>query len=363
MKLLIIFTGGTIGSAMQGDYISADTKTPYKLISEYEKNYGIDFEYDILQPYTELSENNTGETIYALAGCLQQFHFENVNKILHQNPYTQDFGSDFVHFLHGMAARENINGNYDGVIVTHGTDTLQYTSAALSYTFGKCGVPVCIVSANYIIGDERSNGLANFRGAVNFIRQKIGGVWVVYKNSDEENVTVHCGARLLESQAFSDCFYSAGNSFYGRFDSGENFIKNENYREFPDEISPIIPNKLNENSDFILRIYPYVGMTFPTINPKIKYVIMGTFHSGTFNTKSEYVKEFFSELRQKNITVFLTGTTAGTAYESTKAFKELNVIPVPNIAPIALYMKIWLAEAAGLDVTETITKNLGGDFF
>lgn len=329
MKLLIIFTGGTIGSAMQGDYISADSKTPYRLLSEYEKNYGIDFEYEVLQPYTELSENNTGETISSLAGCL----------------------------------RENINGNYDGVIVTHGTDTLQYTAAALSYTFGKCGVPICIVSANYIIGDKRSNGLTNFRAAVSFIRQKIGGVWVVYKNSDEENVTVHGGARLLESQAFSDCFYSAGNSFFGRFDSGENFIKNENYREIPDEIPPIIPSKLNENSEFILRINPYVGMTFPHINSKIKYVIMGTFHSGTFNTKSDYVKEFFSELRQKNITVFITGTTAGTAYESTKAFKELNVIPVPNIAPIALYMKIWLAEAAGLDVAKIITKNLGGDFF
>lgn len=329
MKILIVFTGGTIGSTMQGDYISADKKSTYKLISEYEKKYGRDFDYDILQPYTELSENNTGETLFALMSCI----------------------------------KENINGNYDGVIVTHGTDTLQYTAAALSYTFGKCDTPICLVSANYIIGDERSNGLANFRVAVNFIRQKIGGVWVVYKNSDEENITVHNGARLLESQAFSDCFYSAGNSFYGRFDGGENFIKNENYRELFDEISPIIPSKLNENSDFILRIDPYVGMTFPAIDPKIKYVIMGTFHSGTFNTKSECVKEFFSELRQKNITVFLTGTTAGTAYESTKAFKEMNVIPVPNIAPIALYMKIWLAETAGLDVTKIITKNLGGDFF
>lgn len=329
MKILIIFTGGTIGSAVTENYISADEKTPRILLREYEKKYGIDFEYHILQPYTELSENNTGETISALAGCLM----------------------------------ENINGSYDGVIVTHGTDTLQYTAAALSYAFGKCGVPVCIVSANYIIGDERSNGLINFRSAVNFIRQKIGGVWVIYKNSDEEKTTVHGGARLLESQAFSDCFYSAGNSFCGYFDSDENFMKNENYREFPDEISPIIPSKLEECSDFILRISPYVGMTFPAVNPKIKYVIMGTFHSGTINTKSDYVKEFFSELRQKNITVFLTGTTEGTVYESTKAFTKLNVIPVPNIAPIALYMKIWLAEAAGLDVTKIITKNLGGDFF
>lgn len=327
MKILIIFTGGTIGSAVHENYIAADKKTPYKLLAEYEKIYGLDFEYDAFQPYAELSENNTGETVFALISCLKKFSLK----------------------------------NYDGVIITHGTDTLQYTAAALSYALGKCVPPVCLVSANYILGDKRSNGLINFRGAVNFIRQKIGGVWVVYKNSDEEKVTVHGGARLLESQAFSDCFYSAGNSFFGYFDSGENFFKNKNYRELPDEIPPLVPKKPEESSECILKISPYVGMTFPQINPEIKYIIMGSYHSGTVNTKSETARKFFAEAKKKNIPVFLTGTTGGLAYESEKFFDELNIITVRDIAPIALYMKIWLAEAAGLDVKKIITKNLGGD--
>lgn len=327
MKILIVFTGGTIGSAVHGNYISADKKMPYKLLAEYEKNYGIDFEYDEVQPYAELSENNTGKTLSALIKCIG----------------------------------ENA-ANCDGVIVTHGTDTLQYTAAALSYAFGN-SVPICMVSANFIIGDERSNGLINFRGAVNFLRKKISGVWVIYKNSDEEKITVHRGTRLLESQAFSDCFYSAGNSFYGYFDGNENFIKNENYKEFADEIPPIIPKKIEEKCDFILRISPYVGMDFPQINPSVKYVITGTFHSGTINAKSEYAQDFFRRLKEKNIPVFLAGTTGGLTYESTEIFAELGIKPVPNIAPIALYMKLWLAEASGLDVQKIIEKNLGGDFF
>ncbi len=40
---------------------------------------------------------------------LQQFHFENANKILHQNSYMQNFGSAFVHFLHGMAVSEMVD--------------------------------------------------------------------------------------------------------------------------------------------------------------------------------------------------------------------------------------------------------------
>lgn len=327
MKILIVFTGGTIGSAVHKNYIAADKKIPYKLLAEYEKIYGFDFEYDTVQPYTELSENNTGETVFTLISCLKKCSLQ----------------------------------NYDGVIITHGTDTLQYTAAALSYAFGKNVPPVCVVSANYILGDERSNGLTNFRGAVNFIRQKIGGVWVVYKNSDGENTFVHNGARLFESQAFSDCFYSAKNSFYGYFDGGEKFFKNENYREFHDEISPLIPKKPEASSEFILKISPYVGMTFPQINSEIKYVIMGSYHSGTINTKSENARNFFAELKEKNIPVFLTGTTGEIVYESAKAFDELNIVSVPDIAPIALYMKLWLAEAAGLDAVKIITKNLGGD--
>lgn len=327
MKILIIFTGGTIGSAVRGNYISANEKTACNLLNEYEKNYGLDFEYDTAQPCTGLSENNTGETICTLISCL----------------------------------KKGLEKNYGGVIITHGTDTLQYTAAALSYAFGKSVPPVCMVSANYILSDERSNGLTNFRGAVNFIKKKTGGVWVIYKNSDGEKVTVHSGSRLLESQAFSDCFYSAQNSFYGYFDNEENFFKNENYREFPDEIPTVIPKSLGERSEFILKISPYVGMKFPQITSEIKYVIMGSYHSGTVNTKSENARKFFEELKEKNIPVFLTGTTGGTAYESAKAFEELNIISVPDIAPIALYMKIWLAEAAGLDVKKIITKNLGGD--
>ena len=70
MKLLFVFTGGTIGSTQNGDVISSDAEKSYKIIDAYNARYGIDFEYDTVEPYTELSENNTGWHIKKLVGCL-----------------------------------------------------------------------------------------------------------------------------------------------------------------------------------------------------------------------------------------------------------------------------------------------------
>ena len=108
MKLLFVFTGGTIGSTQKGNVISADSDKPYKLIKAYDEKYRIDFDYDVIEPYTELSENNTGWHISRLVECIKQ----------------------------------NLNKNYDGIIVTHGTDTLQYTAAAVGYSFGVSSLPI-----------------------------------------------------------------------------------------------------------------------------------------------------------------------------------------------------------------------------
>jgi len=96
MKILFIFTGGTIGSTLKdGNVIATDEKKSYKIIEAYGKKYTIDFEYDVCEPYTELSENNTGEHIRMLSTCI----------------------------------RSKLDCGYDGIIITHGTDTLQYSAA------------------------------------------------------------------------------------------------------------------------------------------------------------------------------------------------------------------------------------------
>ncbi len=329
MKILFVFTGGTIGSTLNSDNIIAtDAQKSYKIIEAYSKRYAVDFDYDIVEPYTELSENNTGEHIRKLALCV----------------------------------KEKLNAGYDGIIVTHGTDTLQYTAAALGYAVGSDSIPVCIVSANRPIEHERSNGLGNLHGAVCFIKNKLGrGVFVPYQNDNGKFVRVHRGTRLIGAKSFSDDVSSVMSSIYGYFDAEFNFVKNENYKEKADEMSELDLLALSEYSDTILVTFPYTGMVYPEIGEKVKYILMNTYHSGTVNTSSPRAKEFFAKAQEKGIKVYAVGVNEGPDYESAELFGALGIIPIKNISPVAAYIKLWALSQAEGNVSEKLTLSLSGD--
>lgn len=327
MKLLFVFTGGTIGSSITGEYISTDKNKPYKLIETYKSKFGFIDSYDITEPYSELSENNTGNTIKCLVSCV----------------------------------KKHINQVYDGIIVTHGTDTLQYSSAALAYSLGNIDIPVCFVSSNYPIEDSRANGIVNLHTAIQFIKEiKHGGVWVAYKNNNELP-KIHRATRLASGSAFSDNIDSILNSYYGYYDDKFVFHKNSNYAEKTDEIPELSVNNLSENCNGILRIVPFPGMVYPNLNNEIKYVLHESYHSGTINSKVCNIKPFLQETRNKNISVFLTGVSDEKAYESTKILNDYNVIQLTNCAPISMYMKLWMVVSSGLDPKSIMKKSLAGD--
>ncbi len=58
---------------------------------------------------------------------------------------------------------KELNAGAEGVIVTHGTDTLHYTAAALSFMLKNLGKPVALV------GGQRSSDRGSFDGALNLI--------------------------------------------------------------------------------------------------------------------------------------------------------------------------------------------------
>lgn len=325
LKLLFVFTGGTIGSSINNGYISVKDDKPYLLIEAYRKAFGIDFDYDIIKPYAELSENNTGETLKSLIAALK--------------PY--------------------VNSSYSGIIVTHGTDTLQYTAAALSYTLDM-SVPLCIVSSNYPIEDSRANGLINLAAAVKFIKNvALAGVWVCYQNLGEAP-KIHRGSRLIAGQAFSDNLYSVQNSYSYELKKDE-FKENLGLYEVKNEIPFFVGDKLSSTSKEILRIESYPGMVYPSVFGDIKYILMGSYHSGTINTKSYEASEFFHKAADKGIKIFLTGVLDGEQYESSKMFDELGIISIKNISPVSAYIKLWLSITEKLKAENLMKKALSGD--
>lgn len=327
MKILFVFTGGTIGSTLDGDCITLDKNKSFFIIESYKKKYGLNADYDVIEPYSELSENNNGLIIRALIDCILS----------------------------------NLNSGYDGIIITHGTDTIQYSASALSYVIGNNSIPICLVSSNYPIDNPKSNGIINLCGAIRFIENSYGkGVWVIYKNNND-CLKIHRATRLLSSKAFSDDIYSIHDQYFGWFDDSFQFHKNKYYDEKRDEMNTFIHQDLEEASMDILKIEPYPGMVYPNIPYNIKYIILGSYHSGTIDVKSNKAKSFFEKILERNIKVFITGVEDNILYESSKKFNQYNIIPVYNISPVSTYIKLWLGSLSGIDMSQTINCSLSGD--
>lgn len=324
MKILVVFTGGTIGSCYNNGVISPDSSTRYKLIEMYKQNGGY-AEFDAISPYTVLSENLNGEYFNLLYNSV----------------------------------KENIN-NYDGIIVTHGTDTLQYTSAVLSYMFGLCNTPIVLVSANYPLENEKSNGLDNFSAAVKFIKyEKSKGVFVAYKNCDEY-AKIHRSSRLQKHLAYSDKVESICNLYCGEIIYNM-YVKNDSYAEKQDEIKFENIPIFNATSP-VLKITPYVGMVYPKLDNSIKAVLLESYHSGTVNTASKDLEKFCNTAKQFNIPVFLTGSETGFFYESKELYSKLGIQVLPTVAPISAYIKLWiLCESNVNDIYKAFSKSIGGD--
>lgn len=326
MKILVMFTGGTIGSSSSGKVISPNAESKKLLLELYKKEYGGDTDFEIAEPYYALSENNTGKTIENLISAVC-------------DAQTKD---------------------YKGIIVTHGTDTLQYSAAALSYALGNACKPVMLVSSNYVLTSKKANGLSNFAAAVDFIKNEYGkGVFVPYKNSDHK-VFVHRAGRILQHNELADDVFSIKNQYYGSY-NGDTFIKNPDFDEREDEMKPFGKIRLSAFSKGIKVLYAYVGCEYPPLDDNTKAVLIKTYHSGTICTDNEAFIKFAESVKSKKIPCFICGAENREIYESAKVFAEYGITVLPPASFISQYIKLWISTENHVNYDKIYNKSLGGD--
>ncbi|HBD65112.1 MAG TPA: L-asparaginase 1, partial [Clostridiales bacterium] len=97
-------------------------------------------------------------------------------------------------------AIESNYDKYDGFVISHGTDTMSYTSAALSYLIQNLDKPVIITGAqkpiNADITDAKKNLLDSFRFAA---EKDVRGVYLVF----DGKAIVGTRARKVKSKSYS----------------------------------------------------------------------------------------------------------------------------------------------------------------
>jgi L-asparaginase len=70
--------------------------------------------------------------------------------------------------------------HYDGFIVTHGTDTLAYSAAALTYMLPKIAKPLVLTGSQLTLENPHSDAPTNIADAIRFSLEGLPGVFVVF---------------------------------------------------------------------------------------------------------------------------------------------------------------------------------------
>lgn len=298
MKILVIFTGGTIGSTTQNGWISTDTATKYTLIEGYKKACPNDTVFDTAEPYFLLSENLSAKNINMLISAIE----------------------------------DGLSKSYDGIIVTHGTDTLHFSAAAAHLAFSSANTPIVFVSANFPLEDVRSNGFDNFEGAVALIKSGVkNGVYISYKNPEGEHF-IHSADKALSFSESLDSIYSVSRKPFAVYKNKKVTVLEEA------SVLPCVKAVFCEKPKILtLSAMPEDDFCY---NPKdYNAVILRPYHSGTLNTENKAFKAFLE--KAKNIPVFLVNAPEGTTYDTTKEYSQLGIISLPSSAFAYAYMKVW----------------------
>ncbi|MDQ4017588.1 MAG: Glu-tRNA(Gln) amidotransferase subunit GatD, partial [Thermoproteota archaeon] len=97
---------------------------------------------------------------------------------------------------------EKIKTNkYRGIVVSHGTDTMHYTAAALSFALQKLPVPVVLVGAQRSSDRPSSDAALNLLGATIFAAEsKYPGVFVaMHGGTSDDIIACHVGTRVRKN--------------------------------------------------------------------------------------------------------------------------------------------------------------------
>ena len=106
-----------------------------------------------------------------------------------------------------------VTEGYSGVVVTHGTDTLGYTAAALSFALQGVPIPVILVGAQRSSDRPSSDATQNLIGGVSVAANAaFSGVYVaMHLDESDDGIALHRGTRVRKNHTSRrDAFLSVG---------------------------------------------------------------------------------------------------------------------------------------------------------
>lgn len=250
---------------------------------------------------------------------------------------------------------------YDGFVITHGTDTLAYTSSALSYMLQGLNKPVVLTGSQVPISFQKTDARKNVADALRFASEEIGGVFIVFDGR------VILGTRAVKMRTKSyDAFESINHPYVAYVNRNE--VK---YQWKPEpNVGPLLLNTNLCTDVFLMKLYPGTKPEiFDCLKGLYKGVIIESFGNGGLPFEGRNLLPKIKELTEAGTAVVITTQCLEEGedlllYEVGHKVAQYNVILSGDMNTEALVAKLmWaLGQSDDIDqVKEMIETPVAGD--
>lgn len=244
---------------------------------------------------------------------------------------------------------EEINSGADAVIIPHGTDTMGYTAAALSFMLGDVPKPVVLVGAQRSSDRPSSDASSNLVACARFcLDSKAAGVFVVmHEGLGDDRFAVHLGSRVRKMHTSRrDAFRSMNVPPVAVVDR-DGRIEYLGETRTPSKGKAVAKTDM-DRSTVLLQYYP--GMDPKVFGPVILgsrgVVISGT---GLGHIGEAMVKVVAEACAKGTIVIMTTqclgGTTNLNIYDTGRDLISAGAVSAGDMLPEVAYVKLMWALA------------------
>jgi len=252
---------------------------------------------------------------------------------------------------HWLAVAKKINefekSDYSGIIIAHGTDTMHYTSAFLSFALAGFPIPIVLVGSQRSSDRASSDAALNLIGATKFITtSNPKGVYVVMHQDENDNtIACHLGTRVRKNHTSKrGAFQTIGGN--PAFIIAENQIQ-ENFSGNYFKIKEYQPKIKLDTKVALVKYHP--GYDPNLLNQIVEMGYRGIIFEGTgLGHIGKTMYESVKKANGKGIFLGMTsqcidGRVRMTVYESGRDLLNLGIIPLENMIPeVALVKAMWV---------------------